>query len=53
MIYLCRHGQSEFNFRRELRAVSLDGLTTLGHKQAHALGSFLQRRKVKRVISSP
>jgi phosphoserine phosphatase len=53
MIYLCRHGESEFNLRRELRAVSGDSLTPVGRKQAHALGFLLQQRGVSRVISSP
>ena len=57
MIYLVRHGQTEFNVQRRMQG-SLDSpLTELGHRQAQAVAALLAREIPDatgwRLISSP
>lgn len=57
MIYLVRHGQTQFNVERRMQG-SLDSpLTGLGHEQARAVAAFLAReipdRAGWRLVSSP
>ena len=57
MIYLARHGQTEFNRERRIQGHVDSALTELGVRQAHAVGRLL-RDLIRdpagwRIVSSP
>ncbi len=51
-IYLCRHGESEFNAKKIVQGHIDTDLTENGEKQALALAKFLKYKSIKKVISS-
>ncbi len=51
-IYLCRHGESEFNAKKIVQGHIDTDLTENGQKQALALAKFLKDKDIKKVISS-
>ncbi|MFL5298051.1 MAG: histidine phosphatase family protein [Phenylobacterium sp.] len=57
MIYLVRHGQTEFNRERRIQGHVDSPLTELGQRQAHAVGRLLRdlirERDGWRIVSSP
>ncbi|MGZ3402502.1 MAG: histidine phosphatase family protein [Phenylobacterium sp.] len=57
MIYLVRHGQTEFNRERRIQGHVDSPLTELGVRQAHAVGRLLRdlirEPEVWRIVSSP
>ena len=44
MIYLVRHGETEFNAERRQQGHMDSPLTALGRAQAHAVGHLLKRQ---------
>ncbi|MBS0410216.1 MAG: histidine phosphatase family protein, partial [Proteobacteria bacterium] len=55
MIYLIRHGQTEFNRERRYQGRCDSPLTEVGRRQAHAVGVRLSELGVTdfRLVSSP
>ena len=53
MIYLCRHGETDWNREGRYQGRLESRLTELGEAQARALADALERETVARVITSP
>ncbi|WP_297890125.1 histidine phosphatase family protein [Sulfurihydrogenibium sp.] len=51
-IYLCRHGESEYNAKKIVQGHIDTELTEKGKNQAKALGEFLKDKGIKKIISS-
>ncbi len=51
-IYLCRHGESEYNAKKIVQGHIDTQLTEKGINQAKFLGEFLKDKKIQKIISS-
>lgn len=51
-IYLCRHGESEYNAKKIVQGHIDTNLTEKGINQAKALGEFLKDKDIQKIISS-
>ncbi|MFN3786887.1 histidine phosphatase family protein [Sulfurihydrogenibium azorense] len=51
-IYLCRHGESEYNAKKIVQGHIDTQLTEKGIKQAKALGEFLKDKNIQKIVSS-
>ena len=51
-IYLCRHGESEFNAKKIVQGHIDTDLTENGINQAKKLGQYLKNKGIKKIVSS-
>lgn len=52
-IFLCRHGETEWNLNKRYQGQLDSKLTEKGEKQAYLLGEFLESKKIDVIYSSP
>jgi probable phosphoglycerate mutase len=52
-LYLCRHGQSHYNFEGRLQGQIENSLTHLGQRQATQLANKAKQWNISKVVSSP
>ncbi|MGC8868635.1 MAG: histidine phosphatase family protein, partial [Sulfurihydrogenibium sp.] len=51
-IYLCRHGESEYNAKKIVQGHIDTNLTEKGIKQAQSLAEFLKDKNIQKIVSS-